>query len=131
MGHPNWKRLAELGQLPKEMESEVSGDILDTQINSLKSSKERVKEVKEAEAKDNMTIEEILNEQELGEEDKLNLKTKSELEDILLEAKADAGGNRKQLIARILALPKEEVKKEEEEVVEDAPRGEFIDELLK
>lgn len=128
MGHPNWKRLAELGQLPIEMQDKVTADIVDAQNNALKMKRET------------NAIEEVVVEGEkkaeviLTEEDRVMMLSKGEMIAILSEAKLNTTGNRKELVARIMSMPKEEVKVEEVKVgekIEDAPQGEFIDELLK
>lgn len=125
MGQPNWKRLAELGQLPDYMKNEVTVDILETHQNSLKNKNNEPNREPEVEHKN---IQEIVEETQIQEVPKdevrkeLEKKSKKELQEILTVAGLDANGSKEELIEKILS-PSIEVEKEEK-------NGEFIDSLI-
>jgi hypothetical protein len=128
MGHPNWKRLAELGQLPEEMRDKVSGDILDAQNHATKSMEEKVEEVSQVTINETHTIEDLMSDS-LSKEDEAMLLSKAEMVRMLTEAGLSIAGTRKELAERVASIPKKEEVKDEVKEIE--VQGEFIDELLK
>lgn len=131
MGQPNWKRLAELGQLPDYMKDQLPANFREANEEALKSRREEPNKEPEIE---NKNIQDIIDENEEVTEVPLDevkaellKKTNSELRDILKEnGLDDSYAKNADLIERIVASPKEEEKKEEEE----EKIGEFVDELL-
>lgn len=125
MGHPNWKRLAELGQLPDYMKEQVTPDILSANQQSLRTKNEEPnKEVEQIES----AIGEVTSEDVRAE---LEKKTNKELMQILEEKGLDSKYEQKNvLIDRILEGKKVEEVETTEEKVESEKVGEFIDDLL-
>lgn len=141
MGHPNWQRLAELGQLPDYMKDVLPANYSEANENSRRArGQEPNKELEENENIKSIISDAVEEVDEAREE--LLRKTNSELRDILKEnGLDDSYAKNADLIERIL---NPEVKKEEEAVVEEEKIeekveekkndeekvGEFVDELL-
>lgn len=126
MGHPNWQRLAELGQLPDYMKGELPVSFTEAneqarRSRGLEPNKEPAEEMKDiTEIVDETKVEEVSQDDVRKE---LEKKSKKELQQICADNKLDVNGNKEELIERIL-VPREEKKEEEEKT------GEFVDSLL-
>lgn len=147
MGNPNWKRLAELGQLPEHAKEMLPQSFNEANAYSIIKKKEEVEgEIKDEKEKIEEIESFIMNEKRSKY---INL-TNRELRQICEDNKIDNTGNKDELVSRIVAfndskantngLQKEEEIKEEietgEEVakneeIEEEKIGEFIDPLIK
>lgn len=134
MGHPNWQRLAELGQLPDYMKDVLPANYSEANENSRRArGQEPNKELEENENIESI-ISDAVEEVEVDEaREELLRKTNSELRDILKEnGLDDSYAKNADLIERILnPVEEEKVEEKVEEKKNDEEKvGEFVDELL-